>query len=53
VANWYLDRPVSNSGRLAGRIREMAAEHHWAWEVELVNDPDAVLSASSEIVATP
>ncbi len=49
---WLLDKPVSNSGRLAGWIRETAAEHGWNWRVELVPNPDPVLAASTEIVAT-
>jgi len=36
---WYLDRPVSNSGRLAGMIREVAPDH----DVELVFNPDRTL----------
>lgn len=42
----YLDRPVSNSGRLAGRLRELG------WVAELVPDPDAVLERSDALVAT-
>jgi hypothetical protein len=49
---WLLDRPVSNSGRLKGLILQMAAEHGWAWEAELSFNPDAILSAASEVVAT-
>ena len=41
---WYLDRPVSNSGRLKGIMEQLAAERGWAWRVELVDDPDAVLT---------
>ena len=41
---WYLDRPVSNSGRLKGIIEQLAAERGWPWRVELVQDPDAVLT---------
>lgn len=52
ACRWYLDRPVSNSGRLATIIREVAAEGGWAWEVELVADPDPILAESDEIVAT-
>jgi hypothetical protein len=52
ACRWYLDRPVSNSGRLATIIREVAAEGGWAWEVELVADPDSILAESDEIVAT-
>lgn len=49
---WYLDRPVSNSGRLAGLLRACAEAHRLEWEVELVWDPDAVLVRSPAIVAT-
>jgi hypothetical protein len=51
-ALWLLDRPVSNSGRLAQRIREMAAEHNWPWSVEVVMNPDKVLRSSGQIVVT-
>jgi len=49
---WYLDRPVSNSGRLRAEMLNIAVEHDWAWEVELVANPDAVLSASDQIIAS-
>jgi hypothetical protein len=49
---WLLDRPVSNSGRLAAMIRQTALEHGWAWQAELVDDVDAVLARSPRIVAT-
>src|SRR5215467_3121110 len=49
---WLLDRPVSNSGRLAQRIREMAAEHNWPWGVEVVMNPDKVLRSSDQTVVT-
>lgn len=49
---WYLDRPVSNSGRLKGIIDALAAEHGWPWQVELVANPDRELSATEQIVAT-
>lgn len=50
---WWLDRPVANSGRLGGRIAAMAAEHGWPWSVELVDDPDRVLSKGGAVtVAT-
>jgi hypothetical protein len=42
---WFLDRPVSNSGRLKGIIENMAAERGWPWAVELVADPDTVLAS--------
>lgn len=41
---WYLDRPVSNSGRLAALIRELAGEFPaLGTEVHLVPDPDRLL----------
>lgn len=50
--HWYLDRPVSNSGRLMNLIQQTAVEHRWDWQVELVQSPDAVLSRTTEIIAT-
>ena len=47
---WLLDKPVSNSGRLAQRIRELAAERGWPWTVEAVFNPDAALVAAREVV---
>jgi hypothetical protein len=49
---WYLDRPVSNSGRLQALILEAAAERGWDWRVELVFNPDFLLGVTSETVAT-
>ena len=49
---WYLDRPVSNSGRLRRMLEDVAAEEAWPWRVELVTDPDPVLAASGETVVT-
>jgi hypothetical protein len=49
---WLLDRPVSNSGRLKKIIESLAAENGWPWRVELVANPDAVLSSSTEFIAT-
>lgn len=49
---WYLDSPVSNSGRLSTVIRKMAEEHNWSWDARLVKNPDAVLIRSSELVAS-
>src|SRR5262245_38244 len=36
---WLLDRPISNSGRLAKLIREVAARNHWPWTVETAFNP--------------
>jgi hypothetical protein len=51
-AAWYLDSPVSNSGRLKTMLRQIATAHGWPWEIELVPDPDRVLSDTSELIAT-
>jgi hypothetical protein len=45
---WFLDAPVSNSGRLAALIR--AADP--GWTAEVVPDPDAVLVEPGAVVAT-
>ena len=49
---WYLDRPVSNSGRLKTIMQELAAARGWRWQIELVQSPDGVLAATPEIIAT-
>jgi hypothetical protein len=49
---WYLDAPVSNSGRLKTTLLDAARAGNWTWQVELVPNPDAVLIKSNEIVAT-
>jgi hypothetical protein len=54
VANcrWFLDRPVSNSGRLQGVLRELAVTSGWPWEVQLEFSPDKVLADSHAIVVS-
>lgn len=47
---WVFDRPISNSGRLAKRIRDMARQEQWNWTVEVVFNPDAEIFASDRIV---
>jgi hypothetical protein len=49
---WYLDSPVSNSGRLAALLRETAAAQSWNWRIEVIQNPDPVLCVQSETVAT-
>ena len=51
-AHWLLDKPVSNSGRLAGMMRDMALAQGWAWQVTLVDDADSALAEAGEIVAS-
>ncbi len=56
--DWYLDRPVSNSGRLkalmAGVLEAKASRLSQGapWNIELVDCPDAVLSDYAGVVAT-
>lgn len=45
---WYLDAPVSNSGRLRGIIESTASEAGWDWSVEVVPDVDARLAAPTD-----
>jgi hypothetical protein len=49
---WFLDKPVSNSGRLGDRIRKLAAQHSWPWEVELAFNPDAEILTSARIAVS-
>jgi hypothetical protein len=51
-ATWFLDRPVSNSGRLRAAMAALARERGWAWTVTLVPDADRALGTSAGIVAT-
>jgi len=50
-ATWYLDAPLSNSGRLKTILREVGDARGWNWLVDIVPDPDAVLSESNAAVA--
>jgi hypothetical protein len=50
-ALWLLDQPVSNSGRLAQKIRELSADRDWPWSVEVVMNPDKAIRASSDRIA--
>lgn len=51
-AVWYLDKPVSNSGRLASLLREIAEGHGWNWQTQIVASPDHELMHLTEPVAT-
>ena len=51
-AKWFLDRPVSNSGRLARRISDLAAGYGWPWSVEVVLNPDAAILSSNAVAVT-
>jgi hypothetical protein len=50
--HWWLDSPVDNSGRLKRILHEVATEAGWPWQVELVTNPDLVLSATDQIVSS-
>jgi len=52
LVRWWLDSPVSNSGRLAALMREMASTKGWLWEVQTTPYVDKELSESKEIVVT-
>jgi len=49
---WLLDRPVSNSGRLATKITDLATHNGWPWTVEVIFNPDAAIIASPAIAIT-
>lgn len=49
---FLIDAVVSNSGRLASRIRALATKHGWPWSARLVPSPDPILQQTADIVAT-
>lgn len=49
-AAWILDQPISNSGRLAQRMRRLASAHGWNWTVDLAFNPDAEIIAAKRII---
>ncbi len=49
---WYLDQPISNSGRLKTRLYEHSSKHQLDWQVELVFSPDKVLAKSKNVVVS-
>jgi hypothetical protein len=51
AAVWYLDRPVSNSGRLR-ELLLAASPRTPAWTVELPFDPDRILRTTDAVVAS-
>jgi hypothetical protein len=52
MCRWWLDKPVSNSGRLKTTITEIAAAQSWNMAVELAFSPDHELSHTENPVAT-
>ena len=49
---WFLDSPVSNSGRLKQVLLDVATRHSWDWRVEVVPDADAAVGTGGAIVAS-
>ena len=49
---WLLDRPISNSARLANLIRKVGEQNGWSFVAELVANPDRQLIDTHHIVAT-
>jgi hypothetical protein len=49
---WLLDRPVSNSGRLAAKIADLAAQRQWPWQVDVVLNPDSMIKTSHAVAIT-
>lgn len=49
---WYLDRPVSNSGRLKRLIREIVTHREPPWRVDLTDRTDKLLINSPHVVAS-
>lgn len=50
--NWFLDAPVSNSGRLKLMISKMMDDFYLPGDVQLVRDPDKILIQYAGIVAS-
>ncbi len=49
---WLLDQPISNSGRLAKLMRQIAAARGWPWTVDLLFNPDERIISSKKITIT-
>jgi len=52
MVHWYFDAPISNSGRLRALMMQEAEAHSWPWRIDLLPNPDPVLAAGEDIVAT-
>ncbi|MBF6649698.1 DUF434 domain-containing protein [Methylobacter sp. BlB1] len=49
---WVFDRPVSNSGRLAVMVREIAEAQGQNWQAALMDNPDQFIIRSGQIAIT-
>ncbi|MFQ5503963.1 MAG: DUF5616 domain-containing protein, partial [Planctomycetota bacterium] len=47
--HWFVDRPVSNSGRLRGYLLDAAGRRGWDWRVEMSHDPDREIARKTTI----
>ncbi len=47
---WYLDQPVSNSGRLKTKLLKLSQDNNFNWQVNLVFNPDKVLAKSRNVI---
>jgi hypothetical protein len=52
LCTWWLDRPVSNSGRVSQLIMTIAQVEGWPWQTQLVPDPDHELKRTRDVVVT-
>ena len=51
-AVFYLDAPVSNSGRLAALIKACAGKHDVSVTVQVINDVDRVLEQRDGVISS-
>lgn len=49
---FYLDRPVSNSGRLKAKILEVLEKYDFETDVQIVNDADQVLVGLENVISS-
>ena len=49
---WLFDKPVSNSGRLAMMVRDIAGAHRWNWQAELIENPDQAILGTHKVAIT-
>lgn len=49
---WLFDRPVSNSGRIAERVRTLSETNGWPFEAKTTDRTDAILAQSSGVVVS-
>lgn len=52
AVDWYLDKPVSNSGRLKVLLAEIVESAREPWNIELLDNPDLTLSTYEGVAAS-